>query len=284
MNRAPAPHDSWWGEHQRTCGGAFEKVKEPENYKKKLPSQKGSVKGVKGKEKKPTKTPKDGSNVLIGTQTKPSSKTVIVNGVLRKVASIADDDINEDIKFPGRGVRLGYGSPLKSPSEATASVSSSSIPKSPHGNHHESPPRPSFNDSTSAVSGIKPTSPASVKKAGSKRPLTRDIRDMLTGTLEKKPKPVPSCGSSSSSSTDFEGPCSSKDLRSPILLDPLHSKSGACTPESSGPSSALLSEPKAIDVVDLTVTSDLISCPVCGLTLQESLINAHLDECLAERT
>ena len=282
MNRAPAPHDSWWGEHQRTCGGAFEKVKEPENYKKKLPSQKESVKGVKGKEKKPTKTPKDSSSVQTGTQTKPSSKTIIVNGVLRKVASIADDDTKEDVKFPGSGVRLGYGSPLKSPSKPTASVSSSNIPKSLHDNH-ESPPRPLFNDNTSAVSGIKPTSPASVKKAGSKRPPTRDIRDMLTGMLEKKPKPVPSSGSSSSSSTNFEGPCSSKDLRNPILLDPLHSKSGACTPTSSGPSSALLSEPKAIDVVDLTLTSDLISCPVCSLTLQESLINAHLDECLTER-
>ena len=32
MNRAPGPNDLWWKEHQRTCGGAFVKIKEPEGY------------------------------------------------------------------------------------------------------------------------------------------------------------------------------------------------------------------------------------------------------------
>lgn len=32
-NRAPSKNDHWWAEHQRTCGGTFEKVKEPEGYK-----------------------------------------------------------------------------------------------------------------------------------------------------------------------------------------------------------------------------------------------------------
>ncbi|KAK7479448.1 hypothetical protein BaRGS_00029264 [Batillaria attramentaria] len=32
MNRAPSPKDFWWGEHQRTCGGTYTKVKEPEGY------------------------------------------------------------------------------------------------------------------------------------------------------------------------------------------------------------------------------------------------------------
>ncbi|XP_029787167.1 sprT-like domain-containing protein Spartan [Suricata suricatta] len=31
-NRAPSAHDYWWAEHQRTCGGAYVKVREPENY------------------------------------------------------------------------------------------------------------------------------------------------------------------------------------------------------------------------------------------------------------
>lgn len=34
-NRAPSVHDHWWAEHQKTCGGTFIKVKEPENYSKK---------------------------------------------------------------------------------------------------------------------------------------------------------------------------------------------------------------------------------------------------------
>lgn len=45
-NRAPSAHDYWWATHQKTCGGTYVKVKEPENYSK------------KGREKtKPTKQP-----------------------------------------------------------------------------------------------------------------------------------------------------------------------------------------------------------------------------------
>lgn len=32
VNRAPSRHDHWWAEHQRTCGGKFIKIKEPEGY------------------------------------------------------------------------------------------------------------------------------------------------------------------------------------------------------------------------------------------------------------
>ncbi|XP_074241427.1 DNA-dependent metalloprotease SPRTN isoform X2 [Saimiri boliviensis] len=34
-NREPSAHDYWWAEHQKTCGGTFIKIKEPENYSKK---------------------------------------------------------------------------------------------------------------------------------------------------------------------------------------------------------------------------------------------------------
>lgn len=35
MNRAPSRLDPWWEDHQRTCGGTYTKVKEPEGYRKK---------------------------------------------------------------------------------------------------------------------------------------------------------------------------------------------------------------------------------------------------------
>jgi len=35
MNRVPSNKDRWWDEHERRCGGKFEKIKEPENYKTK---------------------------------------------------------------------------------------------------------------------------------------------------------------------------------------------------------------------------------------------------------
>lgn len=40
MNRAPSKNDTWWSEHQRTCGGVFHKIKEPEEYGKKLNKRK----------------------------------------------------------------------------------------------------------------------------------------------------------------------------------------------------------------------------------------------------
>lgn len=35
MNRAPSSLDPWWEDHQRTCGGTYTKIKEPEGYGKK---------------------------------------------------------------------------------------------------------------------------------------------------------------------------------------------------------------------------------------------------------
>lgn len=44
-NRAPSAHDCWWAEHQKTCGGTYIKIKEPENY-----SRKGKGKTELGKQ------------------------------------------------------------------------------------------------------------------------------------------------------------------------------------------------------------------------------------------
>jgi len=43
MNRKPQKADSWWRQHQLTCGGEFIKISEPEEYtQKKLKKQKGN--------------------------------------------------------------------------------------------------------------------------------------------------------------------------------------------------------------------------------------------------
>ncbi|XP_056150824.1 DNA-dependent metalloprotease SPRTN [Lampris incognitus] len=43
MNRAPSSLDPWWGDHQRTCGGTYTKIKEPEGYGKKIHSKKSKM-------------------------------------------------------------------------------------------------------------------------------------------------------------------------------------------------------------------------------------------------
>ena len=47
MNRAPSSRDPWWAKHQRTCGGTYVKIKEPDSYKKK---------GIKEKDKTTVKS------------------------------------------------------------------------------------------------------------------------------------------------------------------------------------------------------------------------------------
>lgn len=45
MNRPPSQRDPWWSEHQRTCGGTYIKIKEPEGYGKKARRKGGGDKG-----------------------------------------------------------------------------------------------------------------------------------------------------------------------------------------------------------------------------------------------
>ncbi|XP_028653612.2 DNA-dependent metalloprotease SPRTN [Erpetoichthys calabaricus] len=84
MNRAPSSNDTWWEEHQRTCGGKFIKIKEPENYKK------------------------DETSKNVDSKRKPSAKN------LPKKCPSNDDkgikrgvDIRTVIPFSGKGVVLG---------------------------------------------------------------------------------------------------------------------------------------------------------------------------------
>ena len=51
MNRAPSKNDTWWAEHQRTCGGTYTKIKEPENYGKKKGKEKNEEKDSKENKK-----------------------------------------------------------------------------------------------------------------------------------------------------------------------------------------------------------------------------------------
>ncbi|CAJ0577031.1 unnamed protein product, partial [Mesorhabditis spiculigera] len=45
-NRAPGPNDLWWKQHMQSCGGHFEKVKEPEGYGQKKKSSQKAVEGA----------------------------------------------------------------------------------------------------------------------------------------------------------------------------------------------------------------------------------------------
>ncbi|XP_028809447.1 DNA-dependent metalloprotease SPRTN [Denticeps clupeoides] len=91
MNRAPSARDPWWADHQRTCGGTYTKVKEPE------PSGKKNKAG--DKDQKPKQEAK-----------RPSDK-----GKAPSAAVSSSQDIRNIIPFTGRGFVLGGASSQKPP-------------------------------------------------------------------------------------------------------------------------------------------------------------------------
>jgi len=60
MNRAPQPADRWFAEHQRSCGGTYHKVKEPEGFGEKQ-TKKG--KDERGNKSAPASTSKDNKDI-----------------------------------------------------------------------------------------------------------------------------------------------------------------------------------------------------------------------------
>ncbi|XP_068609921.1 DNA-dependent metalloprotease SPRTN [Brachionichthys hirsutus] len=102
MNRAPSSLDLWWGDHERTCGGSYAKVKEPKGYVK------------KGKKDAKKDERASGSG-------RPSSTT----------AGSGSQDIRTVISFSGKGFVLGGKSQLSSPSRSVSSPQQQPITPSP---------------------------------------------------------------------------------------------------------------------------------------------------------
>ncbi|KAL3052198.1 hypothetical protein OYC64_004867 [Pagothenia borchgrevinki] len=98
MNRAPSSQDPWWGDHRRTCGGTYTKVKEPEGYGKK------GKKGGKQDDKQEGKTDEKASEKKASGNEKPPSTTTVS----------VSQDIRNLIPFSGKGFQLG-GNPQPSP-------------------------------------------------------------------------------------------------------------------------------------------------------------------------
>ncbi|KAM9840012.1 DNA-dependent metalloprotease SPRTN [Aulostomus maculatus] len=113
MNRAPSALDPWWGDHQRTCGGTYTKIKEPEGYSKK---------GKKDDKKEGKKVQGSG---------KPSSST----------PGSGSQDIRNIIPFSGRGFLLG-GKSSSSSSPSPAPRVPVVTPSSPSSSPVSSPTKP----------------------------------------------------------------------------------------------------------------------------------------------
>ncbi|KAM3603376.1 uncharacterized protein V6R79_020988 [Siganus canaliculatus] len=168
MNRAPSSLDPWWGEHKRTCGGTYTKVKEPEGYSKKGKKDgkkdgKTSESQVSGKKKPPAAASAASASAAASSMT-----TAKVSG---------SQDIRDVIPFSGKGFVLG------GKSQSSSSVSSPK--KLP-------PPWSPAKSLTSPSRG--PSGSAPSVRAGQKPPVKRSVGNTrafvnINGSPVRIPKP-----------------------------------------------------------------------------------------------
>uniref|UniRef100_A0A8D3BRE7 DNA-dependent metalloprotease SPRTN n=1 Tax=Scophthalmus maximus TaxID=52904 RepID=A0A8D3BRE7_SCOMX len=165
MNRAPSSQDPWWGDHQRTCGGTYTKVKEPEGY--------GKKKGGK----------KEG---------KAASKE----------ASGIGKDIRNIIPFSGKGFLLG-GSSLSATSSSPSRRPTVPVEKTPSPSSISPPKKrtpPSFPAITPPVPSRGFPSARPAAPAGPRPPTKRSVSNTrvfvnVNGSPVRIPKPNGSSGS-----------------------------------------------------------------------------------------
>ena len=297
MNRAPSPHDPWWADHQRDCGGSYTKVKEPDNYKMK--GKGAPFNAIKGKG--PQRSNGSGSvNRAKGQQEKGlSSKVVIINGIVQKKAPHAHQttQTESESKFPGHGIRLDSCNTQdqRRPGHSNTAKSISGMDRSPGRptstqDERTALPLPNNHSKSPATATTRaPDSP----KAGTKRPANRDIRDMFlhSGTSDgKKAKVTPSMSGTGvgphQQAASEDGSCSLEHSHvSSRMVTHRDSPSGGQVAEGGAGSGVNVGAGASADpLIDLTLTDEgadeEVACPVCAVQVPKGAINEHLDQCL----
>ncbi|XP_075702648.1 DNA-dependent metalloprotease SPRTN isoform X2 [Rhinoderma darwinii] len=259
MNRAPSKLDPWWADHQRSCGGTYTKVKEPEKKtgkdKKKEDSsevQPSNIPEIKGK-------PDGGDirsffpfsgigyklgassqvSVLVKVQSvPPSSSKASSNSPVKPVhttsalSSFTNKSMNPRPKVSvanTKAFKNVNGSPIRLP------VKSQNVSK-PSGSKLGTQKRLSFEVPTTSRVATSTSQGSSHRDESQDRPPKRPRVDTKT------------------SNTNFPGGDSFRE-EPVIVLD------GSST---SNPNSQ----------------SKTVNCPVCGAKVAEAKINEHLDNCL----
>ncbi|XP_068920978.1 DNA-dependent metalloprotease SPRTN [Petaurus breviceps papuanus] len=131
MNRAPSATDFWWDEHQKTCGGTYIKVKEPEGYsktgKKMTDVEKRPNSGTESKDKG---KPKEGGSKLL---TPFSGKGYLLGGTssapsLGKLSSPHAINKTQELPNPLDATRSTHKTQLKSNSSQEINSSEDKLP------------------------------------------------------------------------------------------------------------------------------------------------------------
>ena len=280
MNRPPSPRDPWWAEHQRSCGGSYSKIKEPEGYKKKG-----------GKADKAGTTRKDKGHILNGKSRK------IDDLFLPKDSKDKDKD-NAIKNTGGSGLALKDNNHISSSNTVTAVTSSSTNDSHDSirnkmlaaaekrqwesasrgimvNNADPSRKRPLSQPSLSSTSVPRHYGEKSVSNKKPKLELSSE-QDLKLTNLWKSTPPVKSSTQPVKQTTlhDHSIPSTSQiiDLCEDTPEPPNH-RSSQATGEGDN----------ALIVIDDPTENVFKTCPVCGMSnIPAAIINTHVSFCLDE--
>ncbi|KAM6177026.1 DNA-dependent metalloprotease SPRTN [Erethizon dorsatum] len=289
-NRAPSAHDYWWAEHQKTCGGTYIKIKEPENYSKKgkgkTKLQKQPVSTVENKdnpgrgEAQPL-IPFSGKGYVLGeVRSPPLSEKLIASRAINESQDLFSQDRSADAVRPDSSMEVKFkqnGSSKKFPHlfpPVHQSVLSSYFPR---------------------VSVANQKAFRSVSGSLSKNGTVGDITKHSVSSSSQRRVPSfktslrnPSKVMASASVTASQYRNGSKDkfpgkrprLEDKTIFDTFFTKKEQLQSDASEPDSTTHSIATTQSSSSLCSQSQLVSCPVCQGEVVESQINEHLDQCL----
>ncbi|CAL8314520.1 unnamed protein product [Lota lota] len=293
MNRAPSACDPWWGDHQRTCGGTYNKVKEPEGYgKKKGKAQSNKDNMAEGKMPDiRNMIPFSGKGVLLGWVSQPSASQKPPEPVLKiPFPSPISSPKRPPFSPPPQN---NLGSPTDTLLDSLGKNSSGTLPLTrPGGNK---PPTKRSVGNTKYFVSIN-GSPVRIPKphggkgglaASAKQRSVKELFDSFSVTESNStgPKPLTDSNaktpSSPGSSLLHLGRKQNSTDSSTIPRQQVNPPSTLSKYPSGVPTMSKPSPTKPTQSNTSSVSLPLmVSCPVCQAKVQESQINEHLDSCL----
>ena len=280
MNRAPSSRDPWWSQHKASCGGTYEKIKEPENYGKNKTKQQssGKKKTVKSKNIKDMfdKKDVDGGSRKAGASVGDSSGVKPFEGSGHRLVDKDKTEVGGD-KLSLREKMLLAAEKRHLEAQRRGSSSQSGVvhqkrPRdkiSPPCSHHQSESI-SSDDLHPSVKRPKITSDNSVIVIDSDSP---QATTKSFSTLNKADK------YKSSINVGEPGPSSALLITDDGAEDVVALGSAPAHENSS-------ESGDVIEVEDESLSSsaspeDLRTCPVCGVSnIPKAIINAHTVFCL----
>ncbi|XP_019797137.2 DNA-dependent metalloprotease SPRTN isoform X2 [Tursiops truncatus] len=292
-NRAPSAHDYWWAEHQKTCGGTYIKIKEPESYSKKgkgktkpgkQPVSEAENKGKPNRGETQLLIPFSGKGyVLGGTSNSPSSGKCLTSHAV-KTQDLLNQDHSANALRPNSKPEVTFEQNGSSGKTSLVSAARSSSHQSVLSNYF-SRVSVSKHKAFRSVSG----SPMKSLTVGdiAKNSVSSSSQRRVTSSKISLRSPLKTVESTSVTAPQVAGgpedqfPSKRPRLEDRTVFDNLfiakeQTQSGGNDPKcGSRPIAATQNANSS------SSQSKMVHCPVCQSEVLEPQINEHLDWCLA---